>query len=129
MKPNLVFVQPSRLTIDSEIEKFCESFCDSHYVYLVRPNAEFREDSSAGLRFLSNPLDQLPGFADVETTVSIADVQTADLLRDTYPDSQSTYWDPENESCLPDILVSLLRPTVVQGSFRPAEEMGFARAM
>ena len=67
MKPNLLFVQTSQLEINAEIEKFCESFCDSHYVYLIRPNSTFREDSPAGLRFLSNPLDQLPGFAEVRS--------------------------------------------------------------
>jgi len=129
MKPNLVFVQPTHLNIDNEIEKFCESFCDSHYVYLVRPNSPFRDDSPSGLRFLSNPLDQLPGFSDVRAAVSIADPATTDRLRETYPGSAHTTWDPEDESCLPALLISLLRPTVVQAEFRPAQEIEFSHAM
>ena len=129
MKPNLVFVQPVPLAIDIRIEEICESFCDSHYVYLVRPGSAFRDDSPAGVRFLSNPLDRLPGFAKVETVVLIGHPQTADLLRNTYPHSKHTLWDPEDESRLPDLHIAILRPTVVHGDFGPAEELEYDRAI
>lgn len=125
MKPNLLFVQTTHLGINAEIEKFCECFCDSHYVYLVRPNSPFREDSPAGLRFLSNPLDQLPGFAAVRATVAIADPAAADHLQHTYPGNAHVFWDPEDESYLPDLLVSLLNSNVYHENFRLAQEIEF----
>lgn len=129
MKPNLIFVQPAHVEINDQIEMFCEHFCDTHYVYLIRPNSEFRDDSPSGLRFLNNPLNQLPGFSDVDTVVSVADMEVAALLTATYPTSKLAVWNPEEETQIPEILVNLLKPTVILGNFGAADGIDLARAM
>ncbi len=129
MKPNLLFVQSADFDINPQIEKFCEYFCDTHYVYLVRTGSEFRDDSPAGLRFLNHRLDRLPSFAELDTVVSVADPRIADLLRTAYPESKLAIWDPEDEWHIPDVLVSLLRPTIVQGDFNSPKKAEFAHAM
>jgi hypothetical protein len=50
-------------------------------------------------------------------------------LRETYPQSAHTFWDPENEACLPDLLITLLRPTVFQANLRTSQEIKFSQAM
>ncbi len=130
MKPNLLFVQTTRFEINPQIEKFCEHFCDTHYVYLIRPGSEFRDDTPSGLRFLNHSLDSLPGFADVDTVISVADEpEAADRLKEHYPSSRIEAWDTEDELRLPELLVSLLRPTVVKGDFGTPTQGDFARAM
>jgi hypothetical protein len=129
MKPNLVIVQPAHIHMDSVIEQFCEDFCDSHYVYLVRPNSEFRDDSPAGVRFLSHSLDRLPGFGRVDAAIAVADVEVASRLKECYPESKLALWNPGDTGELPDLIDSLLGPTVVRGDFGESEERDFARAM
>ncbi len=129
MRPNLLVIQTSHSEIDPQIEEFCESFCDTHYVYLVRPGSEFRDDSPAGLRFLNNSLDKLPGFAEVDTIISVADTEAAERLKETFPTSKLEVWDPEEELHLPEVLITLLRPTVVRGDFQLTDRPDLARAM
>ena len=45
------------------------------------------------------------------------------------PGSKHTLRDPKDKSRLPDRLTALLRPTVVQGDFCPAQEMLYERAI
>ncbi len=129
MKPNLVVVQPPHVQMNSLIEQFCEDFCDSHYVYLVRPNSEVREDSPAGVRFLNHPLDRLPRFGSVETAIAVADPEVADRLKEFYPESALAIWDPNNREDLPNLLASLLKPKVIQGTFGETKSGELAQAM
>ncbi|MES2657166.1 MAG: hypothetical protein V4689_01040 [Verrucomicrobiota bacterium] len=129
MKPNLVILQPAHTHLDSLIEEFCESFCDSHYVYLVRPCSALRDDSPGGVRFLSHPLDRLPAFGRVDTAIAVADADAMDRLREVYPDSQLAVWHPGETGEVPDPILSLLRPTVVHGTFGESSERDFARAI
>lgn len=129
MKPNLVIVQPRHVEMDSLIEQFCEDFSDSHYVYLVRPNSECREDSPAGVRFLNHSLDRLPRFGSVEAAIAVADHEVADRLKEVYPDSHLAVWDPKDESQLPELIATLLNPTMVRGSFGKAEAPDLAKAV
>ncbi len=126
MKPNLVIVQSLNIHMDSEVEQFCEDFCDSHYVYLIRPGSEFREDSPAGVRFLGHALDSLPEFGSVETVISVADPEAAGRLRESYPESKWAVWYPGQNG---DLIASILRPTVVRGDFGKPRIRDFARAM
>ncbi len=129
MKPNLVVVQPPHIQMDSLIEKLCEDFCDSHYVYLVRPHSECREDSPAGVRFLNHPLDRLPRFGSVDTAIAVADPEVADRLKEFYPESILAVWDPSNRKELPDLISTLLKPKVVQGAFGESDHPDLAKAM
>jgi len=129
MKPNLIVVQTAHSEIDTQIEMFLEHFCESHYVYLIRPHSGLRDDSPAGIRFLSQSLDHLPDIANVDAVISVGDPQAADRLKETYPDSRSALWDPEAEAYLPDLFVSLLSPTLVRGDFGPADDRDLARAI
>jgi hypothetical protein len=131
MKPNLVVVQPPHIRLDSLVEQFCEDFCESHYVYLIRPDSAFREDSPAGVRFLSHPLDGLPGFGCVDTAIAVGDPEVAERLRECYPDSKLAVWHPRENGELPAHINSLLRPTVVAAEFGETgkKRRGLARAM
>ena len=130
MKPNLVVVLPPHLCMDSVIEQFCEEFSDSHYVYLVCPNSEFREDSPAGVRFLNHPLDRLPRFGHVDAAIAVADPEVAALLRECYPESKSAVWNPgENDGQVPELIATLRGSKVVRGEFGETESRELARAM
>ncbi|MEO5714934.1 MAG: hypothetical protein ABIT37_15755 [Luteolibacter sp.] len=129
MKPSLVVFQPAHSEIDTQIEMLLEHFCDSHYVYLIRPHCPLRDDSPAGIRFLGHSLNHLPDISNVDGVISVGDPQAAARLEETYPDSRFVVWDPEAAACLPDLFVSLLAPTLVRGDFRPAAVPDFARAM
>ena len=94
MKPNLIVFHQSDAASESAVETLCENFCDSHYVYLIRPGSEFRDDSPAGVRYLNHTLDRLPGFADVALTIAVGEPELEDALRSAYPESASTGWDP-----------------------------------
>ena len=130
MKPNLVVVLPAEHHMDPVVEQFCEDCGDSHYVYLIIPNSEFREDSPAGVRFLGHPLDRLPRFGKVDIAIAVADPVVADRLKECYPESKLALWDPaENDGGLPQRIASLVRPRVVRGLFGESENRDFARAM
>lgn len=129
MKPNLVVIQPSDPNMDSMIERFCEEFCESHYVYLVRPHSEFRDDSPAGVRFLGHSLDQLPFFGSVDTAVAVAGPELAERIKDVYPESKLVMWDPKTNEDLPELIGSIMKPKVVRGDFGEAEEENFAQAI
>jgi hypothetical protein len=129
MKPNLVVFQPYHVQLDSVIEQFCESFCDTHDVYLVRPHSELRDYSPAGVRFLSDPLDRLPGFGSVDTAIAVGDQEVAARLQECYPESNLAVWHPSEDGEVPELMLSLLRPTVVRGDFGQPEERDLARAM
>ena len=129
MKPNLVIVQPPHFLMASVIEQFCEDLCESHYVYLVRPHASYREDSPAGVRFLNHSLDCLPRFGSVETAIAVADHEIGDRLKECYPDSKLAVWEDVGNAELPEHLASLFRPSVVQGAFGTSDAPDLARAM
>ncbi|HEX7261978.1 MAG TPA: hypothetical protein VF258_09200 [Luteolibacter sp.] len=129
MKSNLVIVQPPHVRWDSVIEQWCESFCESHYVYLVRPNSKFREDSPAGVRFLGHSLDRLPAFGSVDTAIAVADPAVAERLKECYPQSNIAVWDPGADGGLPDSISSLFKPSVVRWDFGQPQKRNFARAM
>lgn len=105
MKPNLLVVQPTDRDLDPIIEKFCDSCSETHWVYLVRPASGFRDDSPAGVRFLTNPLDQLPSFP-VDIAITVGDEGIAAKVKERYPDSQSLLWDPEISRTLPPPMFS-----------------------
>ncbi|GAA5121812.1 hypothetical protein JIN84_01225 [Luteolibacter yonseiensis] len=126
MKPNLVIIQPPHVGMDAEVEQLCEEFCESHYVYLIRPHSAVRDDSPAGVRFLNHPLDNLPGFGRVDTAISVMDPEAMDSLRTFYPDSRTAVWDPREKN---DFIDSLLKPTVIRGDFGEHESRELARAM
>lgn len=128
MKPNLIIVQPPHVREDSVIEQFCEIFCESHYVYLVRPNSKFREDSPGGVRFSSHPLDQLPAFGSIDIAIAVADPAVAARLRECYPESKLALWDPGGIGELPHAILTL-RSSVIRGEFGESNERNFARAM
>lgn len=127
MKPSIIIVQPSHVTSDSEVEAFCELFCDSHYVYLIRPDSEVRDDSPAGLRFLCNSLDELPDFPDVETVISVGDFEVARVLGEAYPASRKTVWDPKIDTGFPTSAAQGGDATVVRADFR--KKTGLKKAM
>ena len=129
MKPNLIVIQPPHVRMDSVIEEFCESFCDSHYVYLVRPDSAFREDSSAGVRFLSHSLDRLPAFGEMDSAIAIADPAIVDHLKRRYPGSKMALWDPGKDPESADLIVSLNKLTVVHGEFGGSTHPELARAV
>ena len=129
MKPNLVIVQPPHVLLDAVIEQFCEDLCDTHYVYLIRPDSPRREDSPAGVRFLSHPLDRLPEFGKVEAAVAVGDLEVAARLRESYPESKLAVWHPCENGEVPELILSLIAPTVVRGDFGESQERDLARAM
>ncbi len=126
MKPNLVIVQPPHIRMDSVVEQFCEKFCDTHYIYLVRPGSEFREDSAAGIRFLGHAMDSLPEFGSVDTVIAVADSEAAECLRRAYPESRSAVWHPGQNG---DLIASLLQPTLVRGNFASFRDDDLAHAI
>ncbi len=116
--------------MDSVIEQICEDFSESHYVYLVRPHSEARNDSAAGVRFLSHSLDCLPAFGSVDTAIAVGDPALADRLKAHYPDSKLALWDPSETVELPEQILSLLRPTVIRGDFGGSDnDQDFAQAI
>ncbi len=129
MKPNLVVFQPYHVQLDNVIEEFCESFCDTHYVYLVRPHSKLRGDSPAGVRFLNHSLEGLPGFGKVDTAIAVGDPEVVARLRESYPTSKLAVWHPAENGDVPDKILSLLRPTVLRGDFGGAVEPDFAQAI
>jgi hypothetical protein len=130
MKPNLVMVQPPHVCLDSVVEQICEELCDTHYVYLIRPNSTLRADSPGGVRFLNHSLDRLPGFGQVDMAIAVADPSVADRLKECYPGSKLAVWDPGGKGKLPELIASLLRSTtVVRCAFGEPQESKFAHAM
>lgn len=127
MKPNIVIVQPPHIGFDSLIESFCEKLSETHYVYLIRPSSEFRDDSPAGVRFLHHSLDRLPGFADVESAIAIGDPEIAGILKKAYPTSRLATWDPHRDSDFPESYLSDM--TVIAGDFGRNSGDRLARAM
>lgn len=93
MKPNMLVVQSPGHVPDPVIEKFCESCSETHWVYLVRPDSGFREDSPGGVRFLTHPLDRLPSFP-VDVAITVGDEEIAAMVKASYPDSETLLWDP-----------------------------------
>ncbi len=127
MKPNIVIVQPAHIESDAAIDAFCESLSDTHYVYLIRPGSAFRDDSPAGVRFLNHDLDRLPGFADVETVISVGDHNLAQSMMENYPAFAHLSWNPDSGN---DFLDSFLTSAkVVQGDFGKKAEERLACAM
>ena len=129
MKPNLIIVQPPHVCVDSMIEQLCEDFSETHYVYLVRPNSEIRDDSPAGVRFLNHSLDRLPGFGKVDMAIAVGDPLVADRLKECYPESKLALWDPRENSGFPELIASLIRPKVVRGDFGEPQALELAHAM
>lgn len=129
MKPNLIVYHPPRSASDSLIERICEQLCESHYVYLIRPGSEFRDDSPAGVRFLNHTLDRLPGFAEVATAIAIGGGEISARLMEAYPKSGHASWDPENDGGFPVETLPGLRPAIFQGSFRKSVDNEFDKAM
>jgi len=129
MKPNLLIVQPPHVAADSVIDRFCESLCDTHYVYLIRPISTFREDSPAGVRFLNLSADRLPGFGEIESVIVVGDSEIAGRLQEKYPTAHHALWDLESEGELPFSLIPSLAGNVIDGKFGHATERELAHAM
>lgn len=129
MKPNLIVVQPPDFPFDAAVEQFCEGLCDSHYVYLIRPNSDFREDSAAGVRFLGHALDCLPRFGSVDTAIAVGDSKLAEILKNQYPESSLGIWHPSGNLYKTYEINDLLNPTVVRGEFGAVLDRDFAKAM
>ncbi|MBK1881545.1 hypothetical protein JIN85_03905 [Luteolibacter pohnpeiensis] len=129
MKPNLLIVQPHSVEADSIIEQISEILSKTHYVYLLRPLNEFRDDSPAGVRFLRYASERLPGFGHVENVVVINDAEVAMTAKQQYPLAQHTLWNPETDNGFPPALIPYLSDTIVQGHFGEEAEETLARAI
>ncbi len=130
MKPNLIVVQPPDCIADERVEQLCETLCESHYVYLIRPASRFRADSPGGVRFLSHSLQRLPGFAEVDTVIAIREPAVAERLKEAYPHSNLHFWDPAEDHDLPEAIRSKLeRSRIVEGDFSQRPDAELARAI
>ena len=125
MKPNLLVVQPADHALDPIIEKFCESCSETHWVYLVRPASVFRDDSPAGVRFLTNPLDKLPCFP-VDIAIAVGDEGIAAKVKEKYPDSETLFWNPVSSRTSPPPMLSKCRK-VLSGAFQKLIGSAFPR--
>lgn len=133
MKPNLIIVQPPHIDSDSTIDHFCETMCDTHYVYLIRKITKFQDDSAAGVRFLNFSLDRLPGFGEVETVIVIDSAEIAARFKEAYPAAHHALWDIESHGAFPVPLLPSRSQTIIQGEFGQgsdqASEPQFAQAI
>ena len=129
MKPNLFIVQLPHIHLDAIVEEFCERLSNSHYVYLDRPDSDPRDDSPAGVRFLSHPLEHLPDFGSVDTAISIGDAKAAARLRECYPEAKLAVWHPGDDGKVPDEILLLLAPRAANIGSGDFEERDFARAI
>lgn len=129
MRPNLIVVHQSDAASNSEVEKLCEKFCKSHYVYLIRPGSEFRDDSPSGIRYLGHSMDRLPGFADVALTIAVGEPEVEEALRRAYPESTSTRWDPGLGRDFSENLGWDVPHSIIRGDFANARHGKFAKAM
>lgn len=127
MKPNLLVVQPPHVDADAAIGRFCESMCESHYVYLIRPATQSIEDSPAGVRFLKYSPDRLPGFGEVESVVVVADPEIAGRVKEQYPTAHHALWNLETDGDSP--LLQSRQDTIIQGEFGQASDQPLARAI
>ncbi|MEP2777674.1 MAG: hypothetical protein ABJQ29_09190 [Luteolibacter sp.] len=128
MKPNAIVVQPSHVEFDEIIENFCEKLSDTHYVYLIRPFSEIRDDSPGGVRFLNHGLDRLPGFAEVGAAIAIGEAEIAAILGEAYPMSKCVVWDPRFGDPIPKTLMDMMNPVIVQGHFQQKKREDYASA-
>lgn len=128
MKPNLLIVQPHSAESDSVIDRFCETLCETHYVYLIRPGMTLRDDSPAGVRFLNFSPNRFPGFGQVESVIVVGSSEIAGRLKEQYPTARHGRWDVEADGEFPFFLVPSLSETIIQGEFGQLEEP-LARAM
>lgn len=110
MKPNLLVVHPYAAESDPVIDQLCETFCETHYVYLIRPIPTILDDSPAGVRFLNFSIDHLPGFGEVEKVIVIDSPEISDRLKEKYPTACFNLWD--RKSKLP-----LDSDTIIHGDF------------
>lgn len=129
MKPNLIVLHLPNTAPDIEVEKLCERFCETHYVYLIRPGSVFREDSPSGIRFLNHSMDRLPGFADVALAIAVGDPEVEEMLRSAYPESTSTRWNPSYGDDFSDSMGWDIPGSIVRGEFAKSDRSGLALAM
>jgi len=129
MKPNLLVVQPPHIDADAAIDRFCESMCESHYVYLIRPITQSIEDSPAGVRLLRYSPDRLPGFGEIESVIVVGDTKMAGRLQEKYPTAHHALWDLESQGELPYSLIPSLAENVIDGEFGHATERELAHAI
>ena len=129
MKPNLLVVQPPHIATDAIIDRFCESLCDTHYVYLIRPITTFRDDSPAGVRFLKFTPDHLPGFGEIESVIIVGESDIAGRLQEQYPTAHHAVWNLESHGERPFSLVPSLAANVIDGQFGHAADQTLARAI
>lgn len=115
MKPNLLVVQPPNPEADDRVELFCESLSGSHYVYLIRPSSNPRDDSPSGVRFLNHSIDHLPGFADVDTVIAVGGNSIAGRLKRAYPASKLHLWNPASDG----IFEKTFQPALRQQALSP----------
>lgn len=127
MKPNLLVVQPPNVDADAAIDRFCESMCESHYVYLIRPSSQSIEDSPAGVRFLKYSADRLPGFGEVESVIVVADSEIVGRVKEHYPAARHALWNLETDGDSPRLQTS--PDTIIQGEFGQTNGLPLARAM
>ena len=127
MKPNLLVVQPPHIDADPAIDRFCESMCESHYVYLIRPITQSIEDSPAGVRFLKYSPDHLPGFGEVESVIVVDDPEIAGRVREQYPSAHHALWNLQTDGEAPDWHTS--PDAIIHGKFGHTTERELAHAM
>jgi len=127
MKPNLLVVQPPHVEADAAIDRFCESMCESHYVYLIRPITQSIEDSPAGVRFLKYSPDHLPGFGEVESVIVVDDPEIAGRVKEQYPTAHHSLWNLEIDGEAPDWSAS--PDAIIHGEFGHSTERELAHAM
>ncbi len=130
MKPNLLIVQPHAAESDTVIDRLCESLCETHYVYLIRPTPALLDDSPAGVRYLNFSLDRLPGFGEVESVILIDSPEIAGRFEEKYPTARLGFWNRETDQGFPlSLSPSLSDHTIIQGEFGNARDRQLARAM
>lgn len=127
MKPNLLVVQPPHVDADPAIDRFCESMCESHYVYLIRPATQSIEDSPAGVRLLRYSPDRLPGFGEVESVIVVDDLEISGRVKEQYPTARHALWNLKTHGDSP--LLETSPDTIIRGEFGQASDQPLARAM
>jgi hypothetical protein len=116
MKPNLLIVQPHAAESDPTIDQFCETLCETHYVYLIRPLPKTLDDSPAGVRFLNFSLDHLPGFGEVEKVIIVDSPEITNRVKEKYPSARLDTWDRKSKQ------PSAESAKILQGDFGQAAE-------
>ena len=89
------------------------------YVYLICPGCGFREDTDAGVRFLSHDLDAPPNLGKVDGIVTLAGIAPIAALLDRYPDAP-VFSDPRTSQV--SAIIKAVTPARTDTSFWKAQD-------